>query len=1159
MSHWTFKQWVLLAQTFPWVACIFLSIARGAPAPASTRLQWNVSPLRSVGFQRLSNDLTGLTFTHVVPAARSMTNQLLLDGAGVALADVDGDGRVDVFLASSTGGSQLWKNLGDWRFQEITTQAFPERGVDLGGDVTGVVLVDLNGDRSPDLILNTHAEGLRILLNDGHGVFHRLKFSQNGARGGHSVAVADVDGDGWLDIYVCNYRQRALMDMPSARATFRTTKGVTTVATLDGRPTTEPDLTNRFVVTAMGGLDELGEPDVLYRNQHGTNFVEVSWTEGAFRDESGQLLSAPPRDWGLSAQFCDVNDDGRPDLYVCNDFQAPDRLWLNESTPGTVRFRLAPAPTLRHTSLFSMGVDFADVNRDLRWDFATLDMLSPDPVRRLTSMDGVPSAGNNPGDWSSRPQYGANSLFVQGANGTFAEVGNFAGVSATDWSWALVFMDVDLDGWPDLLVSAGQARASRDLDLAERMKEFRRGGLRTDAQIFRERQKFPPHFAPLRAFRNRGMSDPGQMPAFEEVSKAWGFDFLGVSHGMALADLDGDGDLDVVVNQLHAPAGLYRNESTASRISVELKGKFPNTSAIGASLRFWWAAQGSSNSLPQSAQVTAGGRYLSSDALSKTFACPGVGRGRLEVRWPGGSVSTFADLAANQRYALEEPGRGESAGNAAWTPPQAVSRLSFEAVVFAHAWTHGMADEFDLQPTLPRRWLAGAPVLAVSRKGPDVTTLWSAGGDSPVQWVDYGPTQTNPIRNTGSLREITCMVPWGGQLLVAGRGVTPGNSTQASLFLLDGATGAQSLIHASVGSTRCLAVSTDAPAKGAHVFVGGGALPGKYPEADVSQWLEFDGNEFQTRVTTPLGLVTAARFVRWTAQDQEELAVLSDWGCPQIFRPEGIHLTPREMRVRFGDNPPGRLGDLKGWWQSLAAGDFDGDGRTDLVLGNWGLNSSFAPYTGRPSDGEQRIRPLLLFHGPNGSGVTWCGEACTEADGRRLPINGLADWARHAPWVSAAFPTYRSFATATIEEILGDRLKTLQRLECHFLSSLILLNRGDSFEARALPDLAQLGPLLSLAVGDFDDDGHLDLFGAQGYSGHNYGRAREDAGTGVFMLGMGDGRFHAQSLGDAGVQLPGEQRSVVVGDFNGDRRTDLAIGERGGALTLLFNRSAARP
>lgn len=1107
------------------------------------------------GFQRLATNDTGITFAHLLPTARSLTNQMLLDGAGVALADVDGDGRVDIFFGANNGGSQLWRNLGDWRFQPGTDAAFPQRQSDLAGDITGVAFADLNGDRNPDLLANTHAHGLRILINDGHGAFRRLPFAQARARGGHSVAVADVDGDGWLDIYVCNYRQRALMDMPSARATFRTAKGALTVATIDGRPTSEPDLTNRFVVTPSGGLEELGEPDVLYRNLGGTNFLELPWTQGAFLDEDGRPLAAPPFDWGLAAQFCDVNDDGRPDLYVCNDFQTPDRFWFNESSPGLIRFRLAARTTVRHTSLFSMGVDFADLNRDARWDFAVLDMLSPDHVRRLTTLDETPSAGAPSVDRFARPQSDANTLFLQRGDGSFADVAPFAGVMATDWSWTPVFLDVDLDGWVDLLVTAGQERGSRDLDMAEHMKEFRKAGLRTDAQILRERQKFPDHHAPLRAFRNRGSPQPNSVPRFDDVGSTWGFDFHGVSHGMALADLDGDGDLDVVVNHLQSPAGMYRNETQAPRIALHLKGRAPNTAAVGARLRFWWITDSVTNPLPQSAQVVVGGHYLSSDDVTRTFACPGSGRGLLEIRWPSGQITSQSNLVANHRYEVDEPVHVPTDSQPALRPPSPPPRLRFEPVAIDARWDTTPGGDFVVQPSLPRRISPRSPHLALPGTNAAQIRLWMGGPEHPLQEVLISLGKPGPTREVGAVRAFSAVIPWGDDLLVASDAWAARSEGRSTVALLNPHTGQERAIPVATSAVSCLVASAQTGTNGTYCLVGGGALPGDYPKAAPSELLQFQGGQLQSRAVTNLGLVTAALFANLDSDPALELVTVSEWGTPRILHGPGPELVGWDAPVKWGRSPPARLSSLTGWWQSLAAADLDRDGRVDLVLGNWGLNSAYSLYTGQPSAPDESLRALMLFQANFDAGMDACLEGYTAVDGRRLPIHGLTQLSPHLPWIRGQFPTHRSFALASLDQILGGHSKTAGQRECRWLSSLLLLNRGDHFEARSLPDLAQLGPLTAIQVADFNGDGRVDLYGAQGFFGHNFGVPRDDAGEGCFLLGRGDGDFDAVTTIECGFRLVGEQRSVLARDLDGDQQPDLVVGEHGGPVTLLFNRT----
>jgi hypothetical protein len=493
----------------------------------------------------------------------------------------------------------------------------------MGRSSTGATFSDVNGDGWLDLLVNSFFGTNSCFLNLGSGQFTDATpnadlLSRGGAT---SLALGDLDGDGDLDLYVAYFGLEAIL-REGGRVSYNMVNG-------------QPVVTGRHarrLKVIEGRLVELGEQDALYLNDGRGHFTAANWAE-FFRDEDGKPIPVAPLDFGLAVQIRDINEDGFPDIFVCNDFQTPDRAWLND---GNGRFRAMPRLALRNMSHASMGVDFADVDRDGRLDFITVDMLSREHARRLRQLSSMPPAARRIGIIEDREDVPRNALYWNRGDGTYAEIAQFSGVAASDWSWTPIFLDVDLDGFEDLLVSAGSLYDVMDRDAAEASKPG-------DARKMLSR--YPRLEDRNAAFRNRGDL------TYENASHAWGFDSRQVSHGMALGDLDGDGDLDVVINCANAAPLIYRNDAFAPRVAVRLKGLPPNTQGIGAKVKLLGGA------VPmQSQEMICGGRYLSGDQAMRVFAAGNLtNEMRIEVKWRSGRRTVVSGVKGNRLYEIDEP------------------------------------------------------------------------------------------------------------------------------------------------------------------------------------------------------------------------------------------------------------------------------------------------------------------------------------------------------------------------------------------------------------------------------------------------------------------------------------------------------------------------
>ncbi len=1119
------------------------------------------------GLSLLPPTQTGILFTNLLPESRHLTNQILPNGSGVAAGDVDGDGWCDLFFCGlKSSGCQLYRNLGAWCFTNITAQA----GVGCAGlDCTGAVLVDLDGDEDLDLIVNSLGGGTWLFFNDGHGHFTRSAKPLNPGRGGTSLGMADADGDGDLDLYIGNYRLATLTDAPGTRFSVKMVDGKPMVASIDGRPPTDPEWTNRFRYKfELGpggrgkfGREELGEADAYFTNDGKGEFTAVSFTEGAFLDEEGKPLSAPFFDWCLSVLFRDLNGDGLPDLYLCNDFGTPDRFWLNA---GSGRYRLAPALSLRQTSLASMAVDAADLDRDGYDDLVVVDMLSRSHFGRLTQRNIQRAELAPAAEITARPQYPRNTLLRNRGDGSFAEIAHYAGIEGTEWSWNPILLDVDLDGYEDLLVPNGFIRDNMNLDAMDRIAAAK-GGRRLSAQEeLQLRALYPPLNTPNLAFRNLGDL------RFTECSRDWGFNQPVISQGACLADLDNDGDLDVVVNNLNSVAGIYRNDATAPRLAIRLEGRPPNTGGVGARITV------AGGPVLQSQEIVSGGRYCSSDQAQRTFAAGSALAMTVRVRWRSGAESTCSNVPPNSIVIVTEPAGTTPSSSGGLSPEtrhfatrsegSAAPAFRFADVgsALSHRHVDASFDDFERQPLLPRR---------LSQLGPGVA-WWDLDGDGREDLV-VGSGRGGRVaffRNLGRGRfERSAAAPWGipverdtaglagwrgRQLLVASAHYEDNatNQTGVTVWQKDKT---ESLLPLTSTSLGPLAVADYDGDGELDLFAGGRVIPGRYPVPGSSHLMRSKNGILQADVPNiaalPLGLVSGAIWADLEGDGYPELVLALDWGPVRILRNHQGLLEAWDPPVKIAgvESPMRKLSSLTGWWNGVAAGDFDNDGELDLVVSNWGGNTRYQRW---------RPEPLRLYYGDfGGDGSLGLLEAHFVPELRKYaPERALDGIRKSLPRLAEPFQTHAAWAEAGMEEVLGKEHDRSSFAEANWLETTLFLNRGDHFEGRILSAEAQFAPAFGLCVGDADGDGNEDLFLSQNFFGTDLDTSRLDAGRGLWLKGDGSGGLRPVPGHDSGVLIYGEQRGAALADFDQDGRMDLVVAQNS-AETKLYRNTGAKP
>ncbi len=1091
-----------------------------------------VSPAGSLskhGFEAIASDDSHVTFTNRLSPARLSTNVNLMNGSGVGLGDFDNDGLCDIYLCCLEGPNRLYRNLGGFRFEDVTESA----GVACQEMFsTGAVFADFNGDGLPDLIVTSMGGPNALLINQGNGRFRNdtKKAGLTSRYGGSSIAIADTDGDGDLDLYIANFGANSILR----------TGGRLAVGMRNGKQVVRGRYAKRIKIIE-GVMHEYGEPDSFYLNNGDGIFKQQSWTDGFFRDPAGKPYQEAPQDQGLAVMMRDMNHDGHPDIYVCNDAFTTDRFYLND---GTGRFQEIPQLAVRQTSYSSMGVDFADYDRDGRDDFILVDMLSRKHEYVMTQQSNLTRPPDTIDSYLNRNQIRRNTFFKARRDGTFVELANYAGLAATEWSWTVLFMDVDLDGWEDLLVSNGYPLNVDDQDTREAIAKL---GRLTSSQSRKTITMYPPLNTPNVVLRNQGDG------RFQDRSQAWGFnDTHGVSNGMALADLDNDGDQDVVINTFNSEALIYRNRSAAGRVAVRLKSSGNNTQGIGARVRFYGGP------VVQEQEIISGGRYVSGDDPMRVFAAnPDNQPGSIEVTWRSGKISRISDVRANHYYEIHESSAKPALADTAEKPANEPLFVP-DTKSLSHQHHETAIPSMETQPLLWKSLSRFGPSSAwFDTNGDQIDELilgaGSGGTPSVFQWnEDKFVALKTPLKpfpsDVSMILGVTTQS--GRYLLVASSGYEAPSPTQNHLHVLRcHPYGRFEMVQEGIQSGIGALAIADADRDGhLDLFLGGRPMLRRYPESSPSQmifnlndWIE--GKAAKTTVLEETGLVHGVVFSDLDQDGKTELILACEWGPIRIF---GFNNQAPEERTQQWN-----LGEARGWWHGVSTGDFNRDGLPEILASNWGLNDRYTDYLAH--------QDIQLTYGDFGStGRVGLIESYYDSEtGSRFPIRDRFWMQSLFPRIANRFPTHAAYGKANLESILEGRSESHTTLSANTLSAVLLKNQNGSFKLENLPLEAQLAPSFAPVVADFNGDGFEDIFLSQNFFALHEKTARQDAGRGLLLQGTEEG-LQVLSGDQSGIKIYGEQRSSGVADYNQDGRPDLLVTQNGDR-TLLYENRTGKP